>query len=535
VTEWPDQTFSGCYAFLHALYQEVLYQRLAAGRRVQIHRRLGARLEAGYKSQTAEIAPVLALHFEQGRDFAKAMRYLGQAAENSAKRLGNREAVSYLTRALGLVDRLPADQRATAQMALLRQRSWARRSAGDLKGSLEDLNAMISCAAESGQPRMEVSGLLAVSRVCLHADRRQCLRAAELALEKSHALDDEVFKALVQGTSASTNLYLKGWRNEDAELCRHCLRLTADAHDHGTLIRRYGIEGIVKCSTAEYLDCRVAATKGKNMARDIGDVFIFVLFNVLESTALLHLGEWRELRRGTIAALTMAERNANVPATVLCRLTLAWLHVEALDFVGAKQRCEEIEDAVFDANPFAFYFQRAVLAKALVGSRDLAGAATRFDDITRRLDAEGGDLDFTIYTQFHHSLCEYHLEQGELGQARTHAEKLYRYAAPAPDRNHLALAHRLLARTAQAEGDLAEAGIQIERAVATLGDADLPLAAWRVYSTAAAFYESIGDVGRAADYHRRYVAVIHALAANFDEGDPLRMSLLAGLAANAGH
>ena len=34
VTEWPNDAVSGSYAFQHALYQEVLYQRLAPARRV---------------------------------------------------------------------------------------------------------------------------------------------------------------------------------------------------------------------------------------------------------------------------------------------------------------------------------------------------------------------------------------------------------------------------------------------------------------------------------------------------------------------
>ena len=98
VSEWPDGTYSGSYAFRHILYQNVVYQHLAPGQRVQTHRRLGKRLEQAYGDLTSEIAPVLALHFEQGRDFPSALRYLGQAAESSAKRLGHAEAASYLTR-----------------------------------------------------------------------------------------------------------------------------------------------------------------------------------------------------------------------------------------------------------------------------------------------------------------------------------------------------------------------------------------------------------------------------------------------------
>ena len=106
VAEWPDGTFSGSYSFHHILYQNVLYQRLTPGRRAQIHRRMGERLRDAYGKRTADIAPSLALHFEHGRDFPNALRYLGQAAERSAKRLGHEEAANYLTRALGILDHL---------------------------------------------------------------------------------------------------------------------------------------------------------------------------------------------------------------------------------------------------------------------------------------------------------------------------------------------------------------------------------------------------------------------------------------------
>jgi DNA-binding winged helix-turn-helix (wHTH) protein len=525
-TEWPDGTYSGSYSFHHALYQETLYQRLAPGRRAQLHRRFGEHLEAGCLAQATDIAPLLAQHFEKGRDFPKAMRYLGEAAASAARRFGNLEAVSYLSRALDLAPRLPAGFQSQTRIALLRHRSWARRSLGDLDGSLDDLNDMIALAADAGQLLVEINGLMAVSRFCLHADRRKCLAANALALEKSAALDDDVFRALVQGTSASLNLYLKGWREEDAQLCRRSLELTAKSTDHGTLLRRYGIEGILTCSISEYRACRVAAQHGKDTTRRMGDVFMFVLFNVLEATALLHLGEWRDLRRETTLALAMAERNANRPAVVLCELTLAWLEVEALDHAGAKRRCDDIDEAVFEGNLFAYYFHRAVLAKACLGLGDHAGALRRIHEVLEKLELEDGDLDFTIYTQFYHCYCEYSLATGALDHARQQAEKLYKYSVSAPDRNHLALAYSLMARIAQAEGDVVVAGTCIDRAIATLGHDDLPLAARRVYQAATEYYAFAGDESRAAECRSRHQKVIQTLAANFGDDDPLRQSLL---------
>ena len=465
VAEWPDGTYSGSYSFQHVLYQNALYQRLTPGLRVQIHRRMGERLQKGYGKRTEDIAATLAWHFEHGRDFPNAIRYLSQAAQSSAKRLGHEEAANYLTRALAILDHLEAADQYEPRIGLLRQRSWARRSSGDLAGSVRDLREMIACASGAGQPRAEVNALLAVSRFCLHADRRLCLQASEEALAKSRGLEDEVFRAVVQASSASINLYLKGWRDDDAALCLKAMQLTAGARDHATLIRRHGIEGIIDCWKSHYRECRLSATRGKVLAGEVGDIYVFVLFNVMESTALLHLGEWRQLQRETAEALAMAQKNANKPASALCRLTFAWLHVEAMDFQGARRLCEEIDSTILEEHPFAFFFHRAVLAKALVGLNDPEGALKQLDDVQRRVEADGTGLDFTIYTQFYHCFGEYCLLVGDIAQARTRAAQLREYAAPAPDQNHLALAYGLLARIARAAGDLDDAQVQLAHAL----------------------------------------------------------------------
>jgi predicted ATPase len=77
--EWPDGTVSGCYRFRHTLYRQVLAARLGALRRLQVHRRMGERLEQGYGPQTPTIAPQLAHHFVQGPVLHRAGPYLPQA------------------------------------------------------------------------------------------------------------------------------------------------------------------------------------------------------------------------------------------------------------------------------------------------------------------------------------------------------------------------------------------------------------------------------------------------------------------------
>ena len=119
VADWPDGTVAERYAFVHALYQQVFYARVAAGQRVRLHRRTGERLERGYGDRAEEVAAELAMHFEQGRDPERAVRYRRQAGERALRRHAYREAADHATRALGLLLTLPeSPQRTQQELAL---------------------------------------------------------------------------------------------------------------------------------------------------------------------------------------------------------------------------------------------------------------------------------------------------------------------------------------------------------------------------------------------------------------------------------
>jgi len=98
--EWPDGTVAGRYAFIHALYQQVLYARVSVGARGGLHLRAGERLEGGYGDRAGEIAAELAVHFERGRDITRAARYRGLAGEQALRHHGYREAAEHAARGL---------------------------------------------------------------------------------------------------------------------------------------------------------------------------------------------------------------------------------------------------------------------------------------------------------------------------------------------------------------------------------------------------------------------------------------------------
>jgi predicted ATPase len=107
VEAWPNGTVAGRYRFRHTLYQDVLYERVTAPRRLRLHRQIGAALEAGYGPQARKYAAALADHFVRGRDDQRAAVYLRQAGENALRRWAYAEAIGYLSRGVAVLQRVP--------------------------------------------------------------------------------------------------------------------------------------------------------------------------------------------------------------------------------------------------------------------------------------------------------------------------------------------------------------------------------------------------------------------------------------------
>jgi predicted ATPase len=107
LVEWPDGTVAAGYGFLHDLYRETLYERVPPSRKRRWHLQIGARKETGYGVRAREIAAELAVHFVQGHDPGRAVRYLQYASENALQRSAHQEAVTHLTQGIALLAPLP--------------------------------------------------------------------------------------------------------------------------------------------------------------------------------------------------------------------------------------------------------------------------------------------------------------------------------------------------------------------------------------------------------------------------------------------
>jgi hypothetical protein len=109
------------------------------------------------------MAAQLAVHFSQGRDHRRTVQYLRRAAENAAQRYTNREAIAYLMRAPGLIDRLPQGEQPALRLAVFALRAMVRNSMDDLRGAADDFNALVAYAHCQGHVNEEVKAWLAAA------------------------------------------------------------------------------------------------------------------------------------------------------------------------------------------------------------------------------------------------------------------------------------------------------------------------------------------------------------------------------------
>lgn len=105
------------YRFLHSLYLDVIYERLPQAKRRQLHQRIGAYKEQEYGERAIAIAPELATHFKEGREYHRAVHYLGLAAQTAMQRQGPHEALTHLHQAQALLATLPESPELRKQLS----------------------------------------------------------------------------------------------------------------------------------------------------------------------------------------------------------------------------------------------------------------------------------------------------------------------------------------------------------------------------------------------------------------------------------
>ncbi|BBA32369.1 adenylate cyclase / guanylate cyclase [Methylocaldum marinum] len=525
--EWPDGVVAGRYCFRHSLYSEILYRRLAPGRRMQLHRSTGEWLENSYGGKAQKIAAELANHFELGRQSSKAISYLSLAAENALHRYANREAIHYFSHALSLAESLPKEERDVLAMKLMLKRGVVKRSMDDADGAVQDFVSVREIAAAAGLPLWELNALMEQCRVYYWVDRPRCLALVTQAVERARTLNDEMIEIYIVGSYAGWHNTLKGWSDDYIQDSRRALDLARATQNREMLNSELALHSNFNYARGDYRSAIAVAHEAREIAQHRGDALKYLICEALRIRSLIHLGELGEARRHAANALQMADRNGNVFAINHFTLLMSWIHELAFDYQGALHLCQSAKKKVQDQRiSSSEFFGLIRLASAHLGLRQYAKAFENLFKADQLLEACQGLMDWYLRPLFYLGSGEYWLTQDQWENVEEQAGKLCELAALPPDPAYLALGHRLLAEVAIGRNALDTASAEVEQALSFLGKVEAPIAEWQVYATAAKLDSRKGHLQEAETYRCRSAEVLRRLADSMDQADALRQSLL---------
>jgi DNA-binding winged helix-turn-helix (wHTH) protein/predicted ATPase len=297
LVELPDGTITPRHRFIHILYRDVPYRLMSAMRRSQIHQRIAERGAAIYGDRSIEIAAELAMHFEQSRDWPRALEHLLQAAENAAARSAHHEAIDLANR------------------------------------GLEALK-FLAQAAEYARQEMKLRMILIASMMAIKgfaSEEVEQVNARGRELFWRHGPSPELFYMLW-----SLNFYLQfsGEMHSSLEVSYQLMQLAEKLKDEGLIMEAHRSIGAAlvmlgRCSEAlEYLEKGIALCAAHHNRRD--RVFVGfdskVMLECFSALALLDLGYPDQSAEKAAAGLALARELGHVQTLVVAGHVAAQLH-----------------------------------------------------------------------------------------------------------------------------------------------------------------------------------------------------------------
>ncbi len=534
----PDGTVSASYEFVHVLYREVCYRRIAPARRAKLHRRLGEWVEAHW-GRVNEPAAWLASHFEQGGDWPRAIEYLQLAADTAGRRFAFRQAAEILERALELVSKLPEAERTVSEIEVLEKLAAIYAVLMVDKRAIETYEALATCAARGGLIDVEVRALIGMADPLAWNSSERALEVLERALRLSTRQEDPLLRAKARARCFAKRLWQR-WNPQDMEEFQSAFAELLNAGNRRMLAPCLADCGFTSWSSSKYREAHRSLIESRViLVETVEENPYLTTFSYLGGQCivlpmnLLLLGEWGEALREIKDAIAVLDKNADHYWGQAMRLHRAWLHLHAMDFAGALAICDSVVPMVRDPElrPAPDYPtprpHNIRMCLFLKGSAETAlGNYERAGEYLLMAEA-GMDRPAVIFDWYWHmrlesALTELWLAKGDLAQARPQAEKYLKVTLATAEHTWQALAWEVNARTAMAERDLARAQDCIAKGLSAMEGFEVPLAAWRVHATAAELSQRI----KSRELAKRHLALsrdtIMKLANSLPAEEPLR-------------
>jgi len=489
----PDGTLATRYRFAHGLYQSALREDLVASRRLELHRRVAARLRHHWGREAPRLAGEIARHCEEGRDHEGAIAFREHAGDNAARLFAFAEAETHYDWAFRWVESLPAAGRPRAAISLHRRRAAVRLAQARFGDATADFESMLAIAREAAAPAEERAALAGLCDTLFFAQRVEDMAARARELREA-ARKGGVADRLEAEARIGQVLAVEGRLDEATPL----LGEVVDSARRRGLRVPLGI-GLSWRGFAHYWQTRYAAVEVDcvetlELATELGGGFYALVARMFLGLSRVHLGRISEALDDFTDAISLARRNDD--RYWLPRLTshLGWAHRE----LGALARARELDaEAVRLARERPVWGPEPEVLLNLCVDDVREGRAEEASALLAELHARAAEnpwLRWLSELRLAAATAEHWAARGDPARADEEASRLAEIAQRLGSRDYACAAERLRGGAALARGGgLEEAAARLGAALAELRAFPAPLEAWKSARQLGLLKRGLGD------------------------------------------
>ncbi|HEV7473173.1 MAG TPA: AAA family ATPase [Pyrinomonadaceae bacterium] len=523
--ELPDGSLVTRYRFSHALYQNYLYGNLVSKRRIALHLQAGERLVRHYGKRSEDIAAQLAIHFERGRDFARAVEYLTHAGDNATKLYAYDEAEKHYSNALSLTEKLPVAEQSERLFTLHQKRGNVNRALSRFSQSADDYQRMRKQAEALGSLEQEAAALngLAVTLFFAHRVTEMEEHAAK-AQQIAESAGSDALQLETMGLLGMKHLCY-GELEEGKLILDEVIKTARLKNQKAALLTALAWRGCLHFFQSEYEQTLTLETEARQLASQLRDGFLLLTASFFIGLAQGNLGRMSQALTTLNEAIVTAHRNGDLfwgPRMPNC---IGWIHRELQNFDEAfkfdQEGCEVARrHHVLEAEANSL-INLGIDYAHTSEAKQTESAFDQVEDIFER-DAW---FRWRYNIRLQAAKAEHWLGRGDPGKAGEYALGLRETALRYEAHKYVALAHSLLGQIAIVEGKPAEAEKQFATALEELGRHPAPLVAWKIYATLGRLRLQLSDPSSGREAFARALEIVNSMAANVSD-ENLRTTLM---------
>jgi serine/threonine protein kinase/tetratricopeptide (TPR) repeat protein len=510
--ELPDGSLTLRYSFVHALYQNSLYEGLAPARRAKMSAAVATSLANHYQDDITAVAGELGMLYESAREFAKASDSFVQAATKATKVYAVHEALELYTRGITCAKKLKDIERDRRLLTLEMGLAHVYMAMSRFEDTVKSCERAERAAEAAGMVEERIKAICVKADVLFNLKRIDEMRSeGERAMELARSVDSKVGMASAESVVASSGICL-GELEEAGPLYEHAIPILQQAGLPEHTLVSVTIAGARHAWQMENKEAhrilRIAIDRGHESG--FGFVIDFGLF--MQAMVFGNQGQMSEAFNSLNEANRLAELNQD--AYWLARLpnTFGWLYRE----LGDHEKAHDLNLSNVEPAMESGMTEGAANAHVNLGIDYLSlGEPERaLEHLQAAEKIFGEDIWFRwrYNIRLQAVMAQYWIAKGDLTMARKYADKSEELSRVHRSKKHRAWALKILGDVSQLEDKMEDSRKYFDRAMGLLTDNPCPTIAWKILKAVADLEKVLKNNVAAEEYRGRAKAVVRKLA-----------------------